>query len=103
MRMTARRTKTLFQRRLTQAERALSREAAAVATKVVVEPTTEEGGDAGAAFCRSPKGRSRFGRSTLSQLRSCTGTHRSLPQLTTKASHPETRPSQPRGICSEVP
>src|SRR5207253_8205270 len=81
-------------------ERALSREAAAVATKVVVEPTTEEGGEAGAAFCRSPKGRRRFERSTLSQLRLCTlGTRRSP----LRVSHPETWPSQPRGACSEVP
>src|SRR5437868_2336950 len=69
-------------------------------TKVVVEPTTEEGGEAGAAFCRSPKGRPRFGRSTLSQLRLCTlGTRRSP----LRVSHRETWPSQPRGACSEVP
>jgi len=30
------------------------RMAASRTTKVVVEPTTEEGGDADAAFCRSP-------------------------------------------------
>ena len=76
------------------------RMAASRTTKVVVEPTTEEGGEAGAAFCRSPKGRPRFGRSTLAQLRSRTlGTRRSL----LRVSHPETRPSQPRGAISEVP
>src|SRR5882672_5044316 len=43
MRMNARRTKPLVQRRLMRAQRALSREAAAVATKVVVH-TTNRGG-----------------------------------------------------------
>src|SRR5438034_968659 len=100
MRMNASHTKTLFQRRLMRAQRALSREAAAVATKGIVNTITEEGGEAGAAFCRSPKGRPRFGRSTLAQLRSRTlGTRRSL----LRVSHPETRPSQPRGAISEVP
>jgi hypothetical protein len=102
--MNARHTKTLFQRRLMRAQRALSREAAAVATKGIVNPIIEEGGEAGAAFCRSPKGRPRFARSALAQLRSRTlGTRRSLPQLANKVSHPETRPSQPRGAISEVP
>src|SRR5689334_20619301 len=36
-------------------------------TKVIVHPITEKGGEAGAAFCRSPEGRLRFGRSPLAQ------------------------------------
>ena len=76
------------------------RMAASRTTKVVVEPTTEEGGDADAAFCCSPEGRPRFGRSTLSQLRSCTlGTLCSL----LRVSHPETWPLQSRGTHSEAP
>ena len=72
-------------------------------TKVMVHPIAKEGGEAGAAFCRSPIGRPRFGRSPLSQLRLCTlSTRRLLLQLANEVSHPETRPAQPRGTHSEV-
>ena len=56
MRMNARRMKPPVQRRLMRAQRALIREAAAVATRVVVRTTTEEAGVAGAAFSRQPFG-----------------------------------------------
>src|SRR6476660_7739244 len=66
MRMNARRTKPPVQRRLMRAQRALSREAAAVATKVVVRTTTEEAGVAGAAFSRQPFGTGLAGALALS-------------------------------------
>ena len=56
----------LFQRRLMRAQRALSREAAAVATRVVVRTTTEEAGVAGAAFSRQPFGTGLAGALALS-------------------------------------
>src|SRR5436853_501598 len=69
-------------------------------TKAIVRTIGEESGEADGAFCRSPKGRPRFGRSTLSQPRLCTrGTRR----LSLRVSHPETRPSQLRAASSEVP
>ena len=67
MRMNARRTKPPVQRRLMRAQRALSREAAAVATKVVVRTTTEEAGAAGAAFSRQPFGTGLAGALALSR------------------------------------
>ena len=67
MRMNARRTKPSVQRRLMRAQRALSREAAAVATKVVVRTTTEEAGAAGAAFSRQPFGTGLAGALALSR------------------------------------
>ena len=63
----------MVQRRLMRAQRALSREAAAVATKVVVRTTTEEAGAAGAAFSRQPFGTGLAGRARAGVVRRLLG------------------------------
>src|SRR5438093_13558002 len=101
MRMNARRTKTLFQRRLMRAQRALSREAAAGATKVVVHRLRTYMDEAGAAFSRQPEGTGLAGALALSLGSPIAPCY--LPRLASRHHPRQAYPSRPRGLVQRLP